>query len=290
VHLTVTLGWCEAEQILRVQLVGHCGERGAEILAEPDLGVAAAGFVGDSREAWIRHVGQHHRLQRSGAYAAHRPLLTAASHTDAVNHHVLSPRPVDHFGLADRMAHCERARVFAVAQHQNDGACVPALAKRAQRLVDSAPQRRRRILCDDGRQGSLQLAATVCERRADRYVVPERSHSRDVAVTQPLEQLVGARAQQWQIPLHASRYIEHDDETYGLGSIVELCNRLRLSILAQFEVVAFEIRHELTVAVGHCDEDPDHLCRAAKHRLLRILRVRDRKGRDDQASCERYDG
>ena len=46
-----------------MQLVGHARERGREILAGTNLGVAAAGFFRDAGKTRIGKIGCQHRLQ-----------------------------------------------------------------------------------------------------------------------------------------------------------------------------------------------------------------------------------
>lgn len=53
VHLAVALGRREADEILAVQLVGHLGKGGAQILPVVNVRVAAAGLLRDPREAGV---------------------------------------------------------------------------------------------------------------------------------------------------------------------------------------------------------------------------------------------
>ena len=143
--LAVAFGWREREQILRVQLVGDALERGAEILSEPDLEIAAAGLFGDARETRVGQVGDEHGLQpaRPQAPRGWGP-VAAAAQADGVDHHVLEARAVDDVRLARRaLAEARRTAVLAVAQHQNHLAAAVVLAERAHRLLERPPQRRR---------------------------------------------------------------------------------------------------------------------------------------------------
>ena len=80
-------GGVVAKQVLAVELVGDAGERGGEVLAEADLGVAAAGLLGDARQAGIGEVGDQHRAERAraDAWRLHRT-VAAAAHADGVDH------------------------------------------------------------------------------------------------------------------------------------------------------------------------------------------------------------
>ena len=49
-----------------MQLVGDLRKRGAEILPEANLRVAAAGLLRDARETGVGQVGRQHRLEAAG--------------------------------------------------------------------------------------------------------------------------------------------------------------------------------------------------------------------------------
>src|SRR4029450_12702233 len=63
VDLPVPPGRPEAQEVLRVQLVGNARKGGAEILPEANFDVAAPAFLGHARQPGIWHVGHDHRLQ-----------------------------------------------------------------------------------------------------------------------------------------------------------------------------------------------------------------------------------
>ena len=69
VNLAVQLRRSKREQILRVELVGDAGERGGEILAHSNLGVATACLLGHPCKAGIRQICQHHRFQTAASDA-----------------------------------------------------------------------------------------------------------------------------------------------------------------------------------------------------------------------------
>ena len=210
-------------------------------------------------------------------------LRAAAAHPDRVNHHVFAARAIDDVGLARRtLAKARRTAVLAIAQHENHFAAVVLLAKGAHRLLDGAPERRRRIGRDRRRQRSVELARIVAERWADRDFVPEAPDARDVVLQKTSEELGTRRAEQRCVALHAAGHVEHHDETYGLRGVVELSNRLRRSFVANFEVLLLERRGEPTVSIRHGCEHAHGITSAAKNWWLLRLPFRF-LGRADDA-------
>ena len=201
-----------------------------------------------------------------------RSVASAAAHPDRVNHHVFAARAIDDVGLARRtLAKARRTAVLAIAQHENHFAAVVLLAKGAHRLIDGAPERRRRIGHDHRRQRSVELARIVAERWADRDFVPEAPDARDVVLQKTSEKLGTRRAEQRCVALHAAGHVEHHDETYGLRGVVELSNRLRRSFVANFKVLLLERRGEPSVSIRHGCEHAHCITSAAKNWwLLRL--------------------
>ena len=107
------------------------------------------------------------------------------------------------------------------------------------------------------------------ERRADGDLVPERTDAREVVGTQPREELRAGAAQQRQVALHAAGHIQHHNEADGLRTVVELDDRLRLPLIAHFEVVLPECGHQPAVSIRDRDEDAYSVAPGAKDRLLR---------------------
>src|SRR5262249_48472873 len=66
VRFAVVFGRRVAEEILTVELVRHLGEGRAEILAEANLRVAAAGLLGDACETGVGQVFEQRRLESTG--------------------------------------------------------------------------------------------------------------------------------------------------------------------------------------------------------------------------------
>ena len=98
------------------------------------------------------------------------------------------------------------------------------------------------------------------------------------------------RAQQRQVAFHAARDVEHDDEPDRLRRVVEERDRLRLALVADLEIVLFEIGDQASVVVRDRDEHADRVAGAAEGRLLRqrLLRVEsDDRERGDDARAER---
>src|SRR5262249_44139141 len=144
-----------AERIRAVQPVGSAGERGAKILSEANLDVAAPRFFRDPREAGVWKVREQRRLKTARADARWRLMLPPASHAYAIHHHRLLPGALDHLDLADEwLTEAGRAAVLSVAQNQNDRAAFTFLSERRHRLVDGAPERRGRVWRDAIRKGS----------------------------------------------------------------------------------------------------------------------------------------
>src|SRR5689334_16038911 len=125
VNLSVAFIRREAKQILRVQFVRDFRKGGREILTETNLRVAAARFFSDSRQARIRQVGHQHRLESARTDSWRRRTRAPAAHTDCKDHHVFATSTLDDFRLADgTLTETDRSRVFAVAEHQDDGTLV----------------------------------------------------------------------------------------------------------------------------------------------------------------------
>ncbi len=165
----------------------------AKILSETNLGVPAAGFFSDARQARIGQIGHQHRLEAARTDAWLHGTGASAAHTHSENHHVLTAGAIDDLRLADRtLTKTDRAGVLAVAEHQNHRTLVFLVLgalERIQRLVDATPERRRRIRRNRRRQFCAKLADVVRERRADRDVVAERTDSRDIVASETCEEL-----------------------------------------------------------------------------------------------------
>jgi len=280
VHFPVALRRREAEQILTVQLVGDRPECRPEILPVADLGVAAAGLLRDDRQAGIGQIRGDHRLQPAAPQTRVHRLAASTAHADGVDHHVFLARAVDDLGLTDHaLLETERHRVFAIAQHEDDGARV-ALSfslERIQRVVARAPERRRRIRGDRGRERPPKFFEIVRELRADDDLMAERADAHDIVFLQTPEQLLGSRAQQLEVALHAARDVEEHDQANRLRRVVEERNRLRLAFVAQLEIVLGERGDEPAVAVGDGDERADDVARPTEDgRLLRRGAGRER--------------
>ena len=171
--------------------------------------------------------------------------------------------------LDGTLTKAELAGVLAVAQHEDDLARLVTVVERTERLVDRAPERRRRIGRDRGRQRGGERLRVVRERRADGDLVPERADTRDIFRTKPREELRARGAQQRQVALHAAGDIQHDDEPDRPGRVVELGDRLRRAFVAHFEAVLREGRDEPAVPIRHGGEDSNGVAPAAEDGLIR---------------------
>ena len=186
--LAVALRQRVAEQVLAVELVGDSRERGAEILSEADLGVAAAGFLGHPGKPGIRQILGEHRLEPGGPEGGHPRLAAAAPHADGVDHHALAARALDHFHLADE------------ALRGNWSVRCPC-RRSARGRPDAAPRscRRRRSPCRCRATAASANPAESCRAapreapRSSRVNVsltvtslPKRADSRDVLPTEPV--------------------------------------------------------------------------------------------------------
>jgi hypothetical protein len=98
--------------------------------------------------------------------------------------------------------------------------------------------------------------------------VAEGAEPHEVVRSQSGDELLGRRAQQRQVALHAPRDVEHHDQTDWLRAVVEHGNRLRAPLVADFEVLAREIGNQPPVTIGDCDEDADCVAPAAEDGLL----------------------
>src|SRR5688572_1153027 len=170
----------KTKRVLAVQFVNDGSEAGTKVLSVPNLGVAAAALFGDTRKTRIRQVSGHHGPQAVRS-DGRRPVSCAAAHADGVDHDLLITRAVDHLDLADEALAEDHAAVVAVAQHEDDAAIVACVAKRFNGLIESAPQRRRCVRRDRGRQRPAQLIRIPRERRADRDVVSKGAEASGVA-------------------------------------------------------------------------------------------------------------
>jgi hypothetical protein len=96
----------------------------------------------------------------------------------------------------------------------------------------------------------------------------EGAKTHAVVKAEPCDELLCGRAQQREVPLHAPRDIQHDNEPDRLRTIVEHGNRLGPSLVADFEVLTRQIRDESAVTIRHGDEDANRVTPAAEDGLL----------------------
>ena len=109
--------------------------------------VAATGLLRDAREAGIGQVGVQHRLQaaRTDSRRASAAGSGCACRWRRSSRRRARARSMTCAWLTNRVAEADRAAVLAVAQHEDHVARVALVAERVERLVERAPERRRRI-------------------------------------------------------------------------------------------------------------------------------------------------
>ena len=258
-----------------MQLVGDLRERRPEILPVPNLRVAAPGLERNLRQPWIGQVGHHHCLESFGTapWRRLRRPRSAAAKPDRVHHHVFLACAIDDPGLARdvpaEVGQLRRAAILPVAQHEHHAPLVTLVFEGVHRLVHRTPERRRRISGNRGWQRLPELARIACEGRTDGHVVPELSHAGEVVRAKPREELFRTRPKQRQVACHAARHVEHDHDSDRLGCVVEHGDRLRLSIVSNFEVVLGETGDQPAIPVHHGDEHADEVGATPEHALLR---------------------
>ena len=120
------------------------------------------------------------------------------------------------------------------------GALVALVAERVQRLVDAraraASAHPARSPSGSAARSSLGVAR---ERRADRDLVPERADARDVVGPKPREELFATAARSsGRLPSMLPETSSMTMSRMGCGRVVEQRDRLRLALVAHFEVVA----------------------------------------------------
>ena len=125
------------------------------------------------------------------------------------------------------------------------------------------------------------------ERWADLDLVSERSDASEIVLGEAREELRRGRAQQGQIALHAAGDVEHHDEANRLRLVLELRERLRMTVVPDLEVLARERRHEAAVLVRDGREDADDVAAAAKGRGLLARRAQRAHETDGQCSTRK---
>src|SRR5688500_3705082 len=164
------------------------------------------------------------------------------------------------------------------------------------RLVDSPPERCRRLRIDSGRQRGDQFARVTRKRLADDDLLAKRTNPRGVAPPQMLDELGCAAAEEWQVALHAPRNVEQDDQPDVARLIDEERDRLRLSFVANLKVLLSQRRGEPTVPVGDGHIRPNEFAPAAKDGLVLWLFLvlggcgSDKAGGDEDGDESPYHG
>ena len=220
-----------------------CANASARSSPGLNFDVAAAGLLGDSREARIREIVHDRRAQAAGAEARRPALPAPAVHADRVDHHVLVTRAIDDLSLARRVLldaglpspraapPGDRPRILAVAQDEDRAAVVPALRPKASIAWSSAFQ------SGVGASGGIASGSAAASARAScvnsslivtsRPKLPTRAKSSGRSWA---NSVAGRLAQDRQVALHAAGDVEHHDEPDRLRRVVEDDDRLRLAL------------------------------------------------------------